>query len=169
MACQIRCNFNLRKQKCMLISTLSFNSMLVFFSRQTNTTLNTTAGEDQLSAVCSHLFFQLSSLTIGLFRGTPPPACGFWIVSKISKALPGGSVGKEFACNAGTAGNLSSVRSLGWEDPLEKGMTTRFSVFAWRTPRTEESGGLQSMGSMLDTTEHASMLCCECSALPLGV
>ena len=36
--------------------------------------------------------------------------------------------------------------SLGWEDPLE-GMVTHFSILAWRIPRTEESGGLQSMGS----------------------
>ena len=39
------------------------------------------------------------------------------------------------------------VRSLGWEDPLEKGMATRSSVLAWRTLRTEEPGGLLSMGS----------------------
>ena len=34
------------------------------------------------------------------------------------------------------------VRSLGWEDPLEKGMATRSSILAWRIPWTEESGGL---------------------------
>ena len=39
------------------------------------------------------------------------------------------------------------VRSLGWEDPLEKGMTTHPSILAWRIPWTEEPGGLQSMGS----------------------
>ena len=39
------------------------------------------------------------------------------------------------------------VRSLGWEDPLEKGMTTHFSILAWRTPWTEEPGGLQFMES----------------------
>ena len=39
------------------------------------------------------------------------------------------------------------VRSLGWEDPLEKGMATHSSVFAWRIPWTEEAGGLQSLGS----------------------
>ena len=37
------------------------------------------------------------------------------------------------------------VRSLGWEDPLEKGMATHSSIFAWRIPQTEEPGGLQSM------------------------
>ena len=38
------------------------------------------------------------------------------------------------------------VSSLGWEDPLEKGTATHSSILAWRIPRTEESGGLQSMG-----------------------
>ena len=39
------------------------------------------------------------------------------------------------------------VRSLGWEDPLERGMATHSSILAWRLPWTEEPGGLQSMGS----------------------
>ena len=39
------------------------------------------------------------------------------------------------------------VRSLGWEDPLEKVMAIHSSILAWRIPRTEEPGGLQSMGS----------------------
>ena len=39
------------------------------------------------------------------------------------------------------------VRSLGREDPLEKGMATHSGIFAWRTPWTEEPGRLQSMGS----------------------
>ena len=39
------------------------------------------------------------------------------------------------------------VQSLGWEDLLEKGMATHCSVLAWRISWTEESGGLQSMGS----------------------
>ena len=38
------------------------------------------------------------------------------------------------------------VQSLGWEDSLEKGMATHSSILAWRIPRTEEPGGLQSMG-----------------------
>ena len=36
------------------------------------------------------------------------------------------------------------VRSLGWEDPLEKEMATHSSILAWRIPWTEEPGGLQS-------------------------
>ena len=39
------------------------------------------------------------------------------------------------------------VRSLGWEDPLEKEMATHSSTLAWRIPWREEPGGLQSMGS----------------------
>ena len=35
----------------------------------------------------------------------------------------------------------TQVRSLGWEDPLKKGMATRFSVLAWKIPWTEEPGG----------------------------
>jgi len=41
----------------------------------------------------------------------------------------------------------TQVRSLGWEDPLEKGMATHSSILAWRIPWTEEPGRLQSMGS----------------------
>ena len=37
------------------------------------------------------------------------------------------------------------VRSLGWEDPLQKGMATHSSILAWRIPWTEEPGGLQSV------------------------
>ena len=37
------------------------------------------------------------------------------------------------------------ARSLGWEDPLEKGMATNSSIHAWRSPWTEEPGKLQSM------------------------
>ena len=39
------------------------------------------------------------------------------------------------------------VRSLGWEDPLEKEMTTHSSILSWRIPWTEGPGRLQSIGS----------------------
>ena len=39
------------------------------------------------------------------------------------------------------------VRSLGWEDPLEKAMAPHSSTLAWRIPWREEPGRLQSMGS----------------------
>ena len=38
------------------------------------------------------------------------------------------------------------IRSLGWEDPLEKKMATCSNILAWRIPWTEKPGGLQSMG-----------------------
>ena len=43
------------------------------------------------------------------------------------------------------------VRVLGLEDPLKKGMATHFSILAWRIPRAEEPGRLQSMGSQSRT------------------
>ena len=48
-----------------------------------------------------------------------------------------------------TVKNLTAmqVRSLGLEDPLEKGMATHSSILAWRIPWAEEPGGPQSMGS----------------------
>ena len=52
--------------------------------------------------------------------------------------FPGGSVGKESACNAGV---------LGWEGPLEKEGAPHSSIFAWEIPWTEEPGRLQYMGS----------------------
>ena len=39
------------------------------------------------------------------------------------------------------------VQSLGWEDPLEKGMATHSSILAWRISWADELDGLQSMGS----------------------
>ena len=39
------------------------------------------------------------------------------------------------------------VQSLGWEDLLEKEMATHSNILAWKIPRTEEPGRLQSLGS----------------------
>ena len=87
----------------------------------------------------------------------------------IQLSFPGGSAGKESACNAGDPGSIPGlgrstgegigcslqyswvshvfqlvknppamqetwVRSLGWEDPLENGKATHFSILAWRSP-----------------------------------
>ena len=41
----------------------------------------------------------------------------------------------------------TGVRSLGWEDPLEKEMATHSSTIAWKIPWMEDPGRLQSMGS----------------------
>ena len=56
--------------------------------------------------------------------------------------FPGGSDGKESACNAGDLG-----QSLGREDPLEEEMVTHSSILAMEVPWTEEPGELLSMGS----------------------
>ena len=41
----------------------------------------------------------------------------------------------------------TQVLSLGWEDPLEKGIATHSSILAWRSPWAEKPGGLQFMRS----------------------
>ena len=54
---------------------------------------------------------------------------------------------KNLPANARYVRDLTWVQALGQEDPLEKGMAIHSSILAWRTPWTEEPGGLQSMGS----------------------
>ena len=53
----------------------------------------------------------------------------------------------------------TQVQSLSWEDPLKEEMATHSSILAWDIPWTEESCGLQSMGSQSQTrlSEHARM------------
>ena len=46
---------------------------------------------------------------------------------------------------------------MGGEDPLEEEMTTHSSILAWKTPWTEEPGGLQSMGSQRIEHDRLSM------------
>ena len=59
--------------------------------------------------------------------------------------FPGGSAVKNLP--AMQESQKRQVRSLGQEDPLEKETATHSSILVWRIPRTEESGGLQSIGS----------------------
>ena len=58
--------------------------------------------------------------------------CGASLVAQMVKNLP--------------ARQETEVRSLGWEDSLEKRVVTQSSILAWRILWTEEPGGLQSMG-----------------------
>ena len=51
------------------------------------------------------------------------------------RGLPQWLSSKESACNAGD--KETPVQSLGWEDPLEEEMATRYSIPAWRIPWTE--------------------------------
>ena len=64
-----------------------------------------------------------------------------WSPLPSSLGFPGNSTGKE-----STTMQKTSVRFMAQEDPLEKGTATHSSILAWRTPWTEEAGGLQSMG-----------------------
>ena len=57
-------------------------------------------------------------------------------------AFPGGSDDKESACSA-----ADWVRSLGWKDPLEMGVSTHSSILAWEVSWAEEPVRLQSLGS----------------------
>ena len=60
------------------------------------------------------------------------------------------------------------VRSLGWEDPLEKEMSTHFSTLAWKISCTEEPGRLQSMGLQSVGHDWATSLQCEYHNLSQG-
>ena len=63
--------------------------------------------------------------------------------------FPGGSMVKNLPAMQDTR-----IRSLGWEDPPEKGMTTHSNILAWEIPWTEEPGKLYPWGCKeLDTTE----------------
>ena len=92
--------------------------------------------------------------------GSPDPACwstGFPFIyslpsvhntlgSRNEDGFPWWLSGKESACQQETW-----VRSLGWEDPLEKERAMHSSIPAWKMPWTEEPGGLQSLGSQSQT------------------
>ena len=65
-----------------------------------------------------------------------------YILCKYIVGFPGGSDGKELACNAGDLGSIP-----GSGDFLEKGITTHYSILLCRIPWTEEPGGLQSRGT----------------------
>jgi len=60
------------------------------------------------------------------------------------------------------------VQSLGWEDPLEEGMTTHSSILAWRIQWSEEPGGLQSIGLQRAgrdwVTKHSAQYTRHCAA-----
>ena len=51
----------------------------------------------------------------------------------------------------------TQVESLGWEDALEKGMATDFSILAWRIPWTEESDGLEFMWSQKNQAQLSTI------------
>ena len=76
--------------------------------------------------------------------------------------FPGGVRGKESACQYRRCKRHGSW-SLVWEDHLEEEMATHSSILAWKIPRTEEPGRLQSMGlqRVRHDWAHACMLNCK--------
>ena len=66
------------------------------------------------------------------------------------QGFPGGASGKESSCQCQEMQEIR-VRSLSWEDPLEKEVATHSSILAGEIPWTEEPGGLQCMGSQSQT------------------
>ena len=71
-----------------------------------------------------------------------PDFCPTWVLCSIyMMSFPGGSEGKESACNA------ADSQSLDWEDPLEEEIATHSSILVWKIRWTEDPGGLQSIGS----------------------
>ena len=67
-------------------------------------------------------------------------SAGIKTYTKINGGLSWWLSSKESTCDAGDLASISGLGRLG------KGMATHSSIFAWRVPRTEEPGGLQSMG-----------------------
>ena len=102
-------------------------------------------------------FVRPSKDSVGSLPGQQP---GFWMVSPpvssqltTPQSMISGMLLRNLVFLGGSAEKNppamqeTEVQSPGREDPLEKGMATHSSVLAWRTPWTEEPGGLQSMGS----------------------
>ena len=73
----------------------------------------------------------LGERTSGSLRSLLRGGCHFALLAQTVKNLP--------------TMRVSRVRSLGQEDPLKKGVAAQSSILAWRIPRTEEPGRLQSM------------------------
>ena len=51
----------------------------------------------------------------------------------------------------------TQIQSMGWEDPLEKGMATHYSIRAWRIPWMEEPGGLHTVHEVTESQTRLSV------------
>ena len=104
---------------------------------------NRNANIEKVTQHCKGIILQLKKKCLRGTRGngfSPTSITGF----------PGGASCKEPTCQEPITPHRRQmwdmwVQSLGQEDPLEQEMATHSSILAWRIPRTEEPGGLQSM------------------------
>ena len=94
---------------------------------------------------------------------------GTWLTSIISHlpklclGFPGSSASKESTCNAQRVKCLPAMqetwaRSLGWEDPLEKGKATHSSILAWKIPWTYSPWGHKEL-DMIERLSSCAKLC----------
>ena len=79
------------------------------------------------------------------------------------RAFPGGASGKERACQCRR--HKRHGFDPFWEDPLEEGMAIHSNILTWRIPWTEESGGLQSIGSQRVGHDWSDLVCMHVSIL----
>ena len=104
-------------------------------------------GRGQSSSQFPRRVVPKNALTIRQLHSSPMLATGL-LVAQMGKCLP--------------AVQETRVRSLGWEDLLEKEMATHSSTLAWKIPRTEDPGRLQFMGLQRvghDSVTSLSFLC----------
>ena len=85
-----------------------------------------------------------------MFSGTGRGDCHIFITSGFTVGQHlGGETSRVALVVKNPPANAGDVRDTGsicvWEDPLEEGIALHSSILAWRTPWTEEPGGLQSM------------------------
>ena len=107
----------------------------------------------QASVAADRGLWSLGSVVVALGLSCPTACEIFWTRDQTGVPCIGRQILNHWASVvAQIVKNLlamqeTRVRSLGQEDPLEKGVAPYFSILAWRIPWTEEPGRLQSMGS----------------------
>ena len=98
------------------------------------------------------MLFILKNVGAFFFLHSPPPLLKTLLLEKCSQLYFFSSA---FSLDQ-TEKNLpamqeTQVRSLGWDNPLEKRMAIHSSILTWKIPWTEESGGLESTGLQSQT------------------
>ena len=126
--------------------------------------VKTTGPTPYSSEIIVHSVCKMSQ-TLGLNQGQFCCPGDIWQrkPGNILEGFPGGSLVKNPPANEGDTGDVGSIPGLGKWQSLEEEMATHSSILAWRIPRTEEPGGLQSVGSQswIQLSTHAGTgVCC---------